>query len=303
MSEVILIGGPTASGKSTLALALARHLGSPIINADSRQLYRGMDIGTAKPTPEEQALAPHYLLDVADPDEGFSAGRFEAEALALIARLGSPQHPIIVVGGTGLYLEALYRGLDHFPPVPDALLSEIRETYQSRGLGALQEWLRTVDPDYALQVDMANPHRLMRAIAVTLSAGTPYSTLRRRTPTPRPFPMTALYLDAPREWLYPRIDQRVMEMMEAGLLDEARRLLPYRDLPSLQTVGYPELFAYLDGHLSLEEAVALIQRHTRQYAKRQMTWFRRREGWQALSALPEATLTDRALALLSAPAD
>jgi tRNA dimethylallyltransferase len=298
MREVVMIGGPTASGKTGLAIRLAQELGAAIISADSRQVYRGLDIGTAKPTLEERKGIPHHLIDCYDLDEDFSAGRFEREALAIIEQEHRAGRDVIVAGGTGLYLEALWKGMDAFPEVPEAHRQTVRTWYEEGGITRLQEALLQLDPDYADKVDLQNPHRLMRALGVCLASGQPYSTFRRGKSAERPFAVTAIWLNAPREWLYQRINERVTHMMAQGLLEEARVLYPRRSLPALQTVGYQELFRYLDGEIDLDAAIELIRQNTRRYAKRQVTWQRGREGWLPLPVQPEDTLFTRAMLLV-----
>lgn len=295
MRTVVLIGGPTASGKTGLAIRLAQHLGASIISADSRQVYRGLDIGTSKPTPEERQGIHHHLIDCCDPKEDFSAGRFEREALAIIGQEHRAGRDVIVAGGTGLYLRALWRGMDEFPEVGDMYRARVQSWYAEGGIARLQEALAELDPDYAAEVDLQNPHRLMRALAVCLASGRPYSSYRSGKEVTRPFAVKAILLDAPREWLYARINERVTRMMGQGLLEEARTLYPLRHLPALQTVGYQELFSFLDGELDLEAAIDLIRQHTRHYAKRQLTWQRREEGWTHVPVLPEETLFVRTL--------
>lgn len=293
MKDVILLGGPTASGKSALAMDLARRLETVILSADSRQVYRGLDLGTAKPTLEDRQEVDHYLIDICDPKENYTAGRFESDALAWIEALLPLHRPLLVAGGTGLYLKALYAGLDEFPEIPASIRHDLARWYASEGLSGLQEKLRQVDPEYADRVDLRNPRRLLRALEVWEASGIPYSRWRKGIPAVRSFTQMALYLDAPRSWLYPRINQRVLDMLDRGWLDEARRLHPLRGLPALQTLGYPELFDYLEGKRSYDETVTLIQQQSRRYAKRQMTWFRKEPWWIPVPVLPEETLVDR----------
>lgn len=298
MTDVVMIGGPTASGKSALAMRLARHFGTVILSADSRQVYRGMDIGTAKPSAAERTEIPHYLLDLCDPSETYTAGRFVQDADLLIRNLLPSCRPILVVGGTGLYLHALYAGLDDFPPIPDQVRQELEAFYRECGLSGLQERLLRVDPAYAREVDLDNPRRLQRAILVSETAGVPYSTLRKGRITTRPYRMSGIYLDAPPEWLSPRIATRVEAMLEAGLEEEARRLYPLRMHPALQTVGYQEWFNFFDGKCRREDVAGAIITHTRQYAKRQRTWLRKMSWMRMLSVAPTDTLVERALELL-----
>lgn len=300
MHDLILIGGPTGSGKSRLAIDLARHYGTCVISADSRQVYRGMDIGTAKPTPSERAGVIHHLMDIKEPEEDYSAGQFERDVWALAERLLPDRRPLIVAGGTGLYLRTLWQGIDAFPDVPQVKKQELIAFLEQEGLAALQERLKRVDPRYAEEVDLQNPHRLLRAIAVSESAGTPYSALRQGQKKARPYRMLPLLLEIDREILYRTIDARVDEMMDQGLVEEVRHFWSKRDLPALQTVGYQELFRHFAGELSLPEAIDLIKRNTRRYAKRQLTWFRAEDWWIRLPVQPRETLTQRAIALVEA---
>ena len=300
MHDLILIGGPTGSGKSRLAIDLARHYGTCVLSADSRQVYRGMDIGTAKPTPSERAGVIHHLMDIKEPEEDYSAGQFERDVWALAERLLPERRPLIVAGGTGLYLRTLWQGIDAFPDVPQAKKQELIAFLEQEGLAALQERLKRVDPRYAEEVDLQNPHRLLRAIAVSESAGTPYSALRQGQKKARPYRMLPLLLEIDREILYRTIDARVDEMMDQGLVEEVRHFWSKRDLPALQTVGYQELFRHFAGELSLPEATDLIKRNTRRYAKRQLTWFRAEDWWIRLPVEPRETLTQRAIALVEA---
>lgn len=302
MTDVVLIGGPTASGKSALAMALARHFGTVILSADSRQVFRGMDIGTAKPSQQEREEIPHFLLDIRDPRETYTAGDFARDADHLIRKLLPSRRPILVVGGTGLYLQALYAGLDEFPPIPEQARTAMEAFYRDHGLTGLQERLRQVDPEYALVVDLGNPRRLQRAILVSETAGIPYSTLRTGRVLERPYRMAGICLDAPPTWLDPRIATRVDAMLLAGLEEEARWLYPFRTNPALQTVGYREWFDHFEGKRTREEVRNAIMLHTRQYAKRQRTWFRKMAWMRPLSAEPQETLADRALDLLREPA-
>lgn len=298
MGTVIFIGGPTASGKSHLGMDLASSLNTIILSADSRQVYRGMDIGTAKPTMEEQARVQHHLIDIRDPDEPYNVGQFEQDALDLLTDKLHQHEVILVVGGTGLYLKALRHGLDHFPSVSGEIRQSVRERFETEGLHSLQVWLTEIDPQYARQVDMANPHRLMRAIAVTIQSGLPYSSFLRNEPRPRSFRILPILLEPDRSWLYERIDHRVLAMIEQGLVEEVQRLTPFRHQDPLRTVGYQELFEWMDGRHTLEDAVKAIQQHTRQFAKRQLTWFRKESDWIRLNPTTDADLTRQVMALI-----
>lgn len=272
---LLVIGGPTASGKTALAIALARHFGTEIISADSRQIYREMTIGTAKPSAEELALAPHHFIDTHSIHDHYSAGRYEREARALLERLFQRYDLLIAAGGSGLYLRALMEGLDAFPEIPEAIEREVEALYAREGLPALQRALATHDPDYYEQVDRHNPARLLRALKVIRATGKPFSAFRKNRPAPRPWRHLPVLLMPDRALLYERINRRADAMIEAGLLDEVRRLYPWRHLRPLQTVGYQEFFPWIEGQRPLEEAIRLFKRNTRRYAKRQMTWFRK----------------------------
>lgn len=280
--HLILIGGPTASGKTDLAIALAQHLNTVILSADSRQFYRELRIGNARPDAEELAAAPHYFIADRSVEAPLSAGAYAREALALLEDIYRRHDTAIVVGGSGLYLKALTEGLDEFPEVPAAVRAQLEALYQQKGLAALQRELAAADPTYYAEVDRANPARLLRALAVCRASGQPYSYFRTALPADRPFQPHYLTIDWPRDLLYERIDLRVERMLQQGLVEEARSLYPLRHLSPLQTVGYQELFAHFEGHYDLPTAIGLIQRNSRRYAKRQLTWLRRDGYWQAL---------------------
>lgn len=279
---LIVVGGPTASGKTAFAIRLARHFGTAVVSADSRQFYREMNIGTAKPTAEELAQAPHYLINSLSIEEEYSVGDFERDALQLLDQLFQQQDVAILAGGSGLYIKALCEGLDEFPEVSTAIRQAVEQEYQKKGLAFLQEEVARNDPDYYEEVDRQNPHRLIRALSVFRASGQPFSSFRKAHNQPRPFTPIYLQLHRPRRELYERINRRVEIMAGEGLLEEARSLYPQRELSALQTVGYQELFAHFDSKLSQEEALVLIQRNTRRYAKRQLTWYRRDGHWKLL---------------------
>lgn len=272
---LIVITGPTASGKSALAVDVASRLGCDIVSADSRQIYRGISIGTAAPTSGQLAAVRHHFVGVLDLDEYYSAARYEAEVLELLGELFEQNDVAVMCGGSMMYVDAVTDGIDRLPDISDAIRSRVRSLYESGGLDALVGWLETIDPEYAAEADLRNPRRVAHAIEITLEAGQPYSSLRRRATSPRPFDIVKVALDLPRERLFDRINRRVGAMMEAGLLDEARRVYPLRHLNSLNTVGYKELFAFLDGAMPLDTAVASIAKNTRVYAKKQLTWLTR----------------------------
>ena len=272
---LVSISGPTAVGKTDWAIRLARHYKTEILSADSRQFYREMQIGTAVPTPEELRAAPHHFVQHRSVTEPYSVGDFRRDALKLLRRLFR-QHPLVImVGGSGLYMDSVTLGLDEFPEVAPEIREGLIEKWKGEGIQVLQQLLAKADPEYHARVDLSNPHRLIRALEVCLGSGRPYSSfLGRRTP-PDFFTHIPLGITAPREEVYQRIDARVDRMMEAGLLEEVKRLLPYQEANALQTVGYRELFAYLQGRWDLETAVSEIKKNTRRFAKRQQTWLRK----------------------------
>lgn len=272
---LLLLVGPTGVGKTELSLRLAEHYGCPIINCDSRQVFRGIPIGTAAPTAEEQARVRHYFVATRELTEDYNAGQFERDALKVLDELFLTHDVVIMTGGSMLYADAVCKGLDDLPSVPPEIRKQVQEGYQKGGLQWLQNEVRRLDPDYWEEVDRANPARLAHCVELSLLSGRPYSSLRTHTVKERPFRIVKLALRRPREELYERINRRVEMMMKEGLENEARAVYPLRRLPSLQTVGYRELFGFFDGEYDLSRAVELIRQNTRHYAKRQMTWFRR----------------------------
>ncbi len=274
---LLVVAGPTASGKTAWAIQRALESGAEILSADSRQFYLGMDIGTAKPTAAERALVPHHFLDFLPVEQPYSAGQFAREVLLFLEDYFRKKNLAILVGGSGLYLKAVCEGLDEFAPVPKEVREEVGQIYAAGGLEALQHAVAEADPDYYAQVDRQNAARLRRALEVCLATGKPYSSFRSRSVAERPFCIQKVAMDWPREMLYERIDRRVDEMMAAGLLEEAALFYDKRHLPALQTVGYTELFEHFEGKTSLSEAVTLIKQHTRNYAKRQLTWLRKEQ--------------------------
>ncbi|MTB50319.1 tRNA (adenosine(37)-N6)-dimethylallyltransferase MiaA [Lewinella sp. W8] len=284
---LIVVGGPTASGKTGLAIDLARHFSTEIISGDSRQFYREMRIGNARPSEEELAAVPHHFVADRSITEPLTAGRFAEEALARLADIHARHRVAVLVGGSGLYLRALCAGLDEFPEVTEAARTQVQRLYESAGLPALQQRLAELDPAYFAEVDRQNPRRLIRALEVSLSAGKAYSSFRGQQ-KPRPFQPLYLKLHPDREVLYARINQRVDEMLAEGLEAEAQRLRDYRHLPVMQTVGYQEWWPYFDGEYDRSTAVELIKRNSRRYAKRQVTWFGKGETYRAVSNLEDA---------------
>ena len=286
--SLVLIVGPTGVGKTELSLGVAARYGCPIVNCDSRQVYRDIPIGTAAPTTEELTRAQHWFVGTRALEEDYNAGQYERDALALLEQLFQTHEVVVMTGGSMLYADAVCHGLDDLPQVP----GEIRKQVQwDKGQRTKEEWLQwlqsevqRLDPEYWEIVDHNNPARLMHCVELCLTTGQPYSSLRTNTCKTRPFRIVKIGLDRPREELYDRINRRVLQMMDDGLVDEARRVYPKRHLNSLQTVGYKELFAYFDGEYDLNRAIELIQQNTRHYAKRQLTWFRRDKAIYWLNA-------------------
>jgi tRNA dimethylallyltransferase len=282
VKKLIVIGGATATGKTALAIKLAQHFGTEIISADSRQFYRGMSIGTAKPNAEELAAAKHHFIDSLDVTQSYSVGEFEQDCLRLLDTLFLTHDYVILVGGSGLFIRAVCEGLDSFPEVPEAVIQQVEDGEKNGGLPWLQQQVQQLDPEYFKQVDRNNPARLRRALEVCLAAAQPYSSFRSGQKQTRPFQPVYLLLDVPRPTLYARIDARVDAMISAGLENEARNLLPFRHLSALRTVGYEEFFDYFDENLTFLEAVDKIKQHSRNYAKRQATWFRKHGDWEVI---------------------
>jgi tRNA dimethylallyltransferase len=273
LKTLLIVAGPTAVGKTALCVRLARSLHTGVVSADSRQLYRELNIGTAKPKTDEMQGVRHYFIDSHSITDAVNAGRYERECLALLDELFKKKDIIILSGGTGLYINAVCFGLDDMPPVDPNLRQQLRIRWQTEGLEVLQNELRRLDPTYVETADMQNPARLLRALEVCLSTGKPYSSFRQQRKANRSFQSIFIALDRPREELYDRIDARMDAMLNAGLVEEAQSLLPYRHLSALQTVGYQEIFPYLDGDYDYDEMVRLLKRNSRRYAKRQLTWF------------------------------
>jgi len=272
---LVCIVGPTAIGKTAVGILLAQHLHTVILSADSRQFYQEMNIGTAKPTVEELAAVPHYFVNSHRLTDIYSAGDFERDALQLLDELFARHDIVLLVGGSGLFVDAVCRGLDDLPQPSPGVRDRLNRLYAHEGLPHLRQLLKERDPVYYQEVDIHNPQRVIRALEVYESTGLPFSLFRKQQRKQRPFQVLKLGLTTDRSNLYQRINTRVDAMMEAGLLDEVRSLLPYRNLSPLQTVGYAELFEYLEDKYTLDEAVDRIKQNTRRYAKRQLTWFRK----------------------------
>lgn len=272
---LIVVVGPTGSGKTDVSIELAQRFAAPIISTDSRQVFRGMAIGSAQPTEEQLRVVRHYFIADREVSDEYNAGLFEKEALELLETLFADHEYVVAVGGSGLYIDALCGGFDALPAADTTLRAELEAQLRNQGIGTLLEELKACDPEYYEVVDRSNPARVLRAVEVCRQTGHSYSSQRKGCVLERPFEIIKVGIDIPREELYERINRRVELMMEAGLEHEARLLFPFRTQNALQTVGYKELFDYFDGTITRDEAVELIKRNSRRYAKRQMTWFRR----------------------------
>lgn len=277
---LVIISGPTAVGKTQLAIDLAKRYDTVILSADSRQVYKQLHIGVAKPSKSQLAEVEHLLIGHVDITEEYSAGQFERESIEHLGRLFKTKKIVFVSGGTGLYIKALTDGLDQFPETSrekwDSMLKE-------KGLSFLQEELLRLDPEYHGTVDLNNPRRLVRALSVIEASGIPFSEYLGKKKAERPFRILKIALIRERDELYHRINERVDQMIKEGLVEEARSLEAFKDLPSLQTVGYQELFEHFEGQMTLQEAIDKIKQHTRNYAKRQLTWFRNEGQWHFYS--------------------
>ncbi|NTS43265.1 tRNA (adenosine(37)-N6)-dimethylallyltransferase MiaA [Flavisolibacter sp. BT320] len=287
----MVIAGPTAVGKTAVGIAVARRFGTEIISADSRQCYREMNIGVARPSPDELAAVPHHFIASHSIHEKINAATFEAYALAKAEEIFRKADTVVMVGGTGLYIKAFTDGMDAIPDVPEEVHNNVVAAYNHNGLSWLQEKIKTMDPLFYSKGEIQNPQRLMRALEVVEATGRSVLSFRTGEKKERPFNVVKICLDLPREELYRRINHRVDVMMENGLLEEVRSLLPYQHLNALQTVGYKELFAHLSGELSLPEAINAIKQNTRHYAKRQLTWFRKDENYRWLPPDAAAVLS------------
>ncbi len=272
---LVVILGATATGKTDVSIALATAFGSEILSADSRQIYREMPIGTAAPSSEQLKSVPHHFIASRSITEGYSCGQYETDALALLERLFGQHDILFLVGGSGLYIDAVCKGIDEMPATDQSLREQLIHTAEAKGLTPLLRQLSKLDPDHYASVDRNNPQRVIRALEVCLQSGRPYSEARRGTVKQRPFRIIKLGIRYPREVLYKRINKRVELMVDAGLEKEAFELYPLRYLNALQTVGYQEWFDFFDGHFSRDETIERIKRNSRHYAKRQETWFKR----------------------------
>lgn len=274
---VIIIAGPTASGKTAVAIQLALHYNTEIISADSRQCFKELNIGVARPSAEELQQVNHHFIASHSIQEEVTAATFEEYALQKTKELFAKHDVVVMVGGTGLYIKAFCEGLDHIPAIDPLIRQEVVKGYEEKGLPWLQEEIKKKDPLFYEQGEIQNPQRMMRALEVAEATGQSILSFRKKEKAQRDFNILKIGLDVPKEQLHQQIHTRVDKMIAAGLVDEVQSLLPYRQLNALQTVGYAELFEYLDGKISLEKAIEQIKTNTRQYAKRQLTWFRKDE--------------------------
>ena len=275
LPSLIVITGPTAVGKTRLAIELAKTFPAEIISCDSRQFYKELNIGVARPSPMELSAIPHHMIGFLSVTDPYNAFRFETDVLDLCKRLFQSTSKVIMVGGSGLYIHAVTHGIDDLPDPEPILRRQLKEKLQNEGLEAIKLQLELLDPAYYQEVDKGNPKRLLRALEVCLTTGEPYSVLRKDEPVQRPYHTIKVGLTVEREVLYERINRRVDQMMENGLLDEVRSLYAFKDLNALNTVGYKELFSFLDRKCSLPEAIEKIKTNTRRYAKRQLTWLKK----------------------------
>jgi tRNA dimethylallyltransferase len=284
MKYLITIIGPTAIGKTSLSIALAQHFGCEIISCDSRQFFKEMQIGTAVPSPDELTAAPHHFIQNKSIFENYTVGDFEKEAIAKLTELHQTNDYAILVGGSGLYVEAILKGFDSFPAIAASVRSTINTNYEKIGISYLQEKLKQLDPVYFEKTSLENPQtlqnpqRMMRFVEVCIGTGQPYSSFLNQTKNNRDFTPIIIGLEAERSVMYDRINQRIDIMINEGLLAEAEQLYPHKELNALQTVGYRELFSYFDGDGTLDFAIEEIKKNTRRFSKRQLTWFKRTEN-------------------------
>jgi tRNA dimethylallyltransferase len=292
---VIIIAGPTAAGKTALAIRLASHFKTAVISADSRQCYKEISIGTAKPSLQELQTVPHYFINSHSITEEVNAGVYERLSLQYAAEIFQQNDVAVMCGGTGLYIRAFAEGIDNIPAAPVAIRQRINEQYEKEGITWLQEEIREKDPAFYAVAEIHNPHRLIRALEVLYTTGQSISTFRTANIVSRDFNIIKIGITLPKEELHANIKHRVQAMMTAGLVEEVRSVLPYRNHNALQTVGYKEIFDYLDDKITLEQAEELITIHTRQYAKRQLTWFKRDPDMQWFDAKDENIIKNLAL--------
>lgn len=274
--KLLVIAGPTAVGKTDYSIEAALRCGSPVISCDSRQIYKEMTIGTAVPDASQLAAVKHYFIHSISVLDAYSSGQYEIDALALMEKLFSEGHETLVMaGGSGFYIDAVCKGLDNLPVPPPELREELTRRAREEGVEALADELKRLDPAAWKAIDIKNGQRVVRALETIIVSGRSFTEFKLAEPRKRDFEIEKICLTRPRDVIYDRIDRRVLQMIDEGLVEEVRGLEKYRNLPALQTVGYKEIFGYLDGNYSLDEAIRLIQRNTRHYAKKQLTWWKR----------------------------
>lgn len=285
MKKLIVILGPTGVGKTDLSIEIANLLQCPIISADSRQIYKGMTIGTDAPSKEQLQKAKHYFVGTLSVEDYFSASQFEDEAITLLQELHESHNEVVMSGGSMMYIDAVCKGIDYLPTIDVTLRKQLMELYQKEGIDPIRMQLKLRDPIFYDQVDLKNPKRVIHALEVCIMTGKPYSSFRTETVKKRPFEIVRIGLTRPRKQLYERINARVDQMIDMGLVEEARKFYPLKHLNSLNTVGYKELFSYFDGDCTLEFAIDKIKQHSRNYARKQLSWFNRSEDirWIDLS--------------------
>lgn len=275
---LVVITGPTGVGKTAVAIRLARDLGTEIVSADSRQIFRDIPIGTAAPTADELAAVRHHFVGILGLDDYYSAAQFEVDALRVIDGIFRDHDYAVMCGGSMMYVDAVCKGIDQLPTISDRVRADVARRLADNGADAMREELRRLDPDYYAHVDLNNVKRVAHAVEICLEAGKPYSSLRTGAVKQRPFRIVKIGLNLPREQLFDRINRRVLKMLDEGLEEEARRVYPLRHLNALNTVGYKEMFAYFDGVMDRPTAVARLQKNTRVYAKKQLTWYAKDAG-------------------------
>ena len=283
MKNLVVILGPTGVGKTELCLQIAQRYNSPIINADSRQIFAELPIGTAAPTEQQRRCVEHYFVGSHHIEDYYSAAMYEQDVIRLLEKLFKTHHVVVMSGGSMMYIDAVCQGIDDIPTIDESTRSLFKEKLNREGLPSLSEQLKELDPEYWKIVDKQNPRRVIHALEICHMTGKTYTSFRKNTKKERPFNIIKIGLNRPREELYNRINERVLLMMEQGLEEEARSVYPRRELNALNTVGYKELFAYMDGEISREEAIRQIQSNTRRYMRKQLTWFKKDETTQWFS--------------------
>ena len=273
--KLIVVAGPTAVGKTGVAIALARHLNTHIVSADARQFFRETIIGTAKPTADELQAVPHHFIDSHSITQGYDAATYGDDALACIRQLFLTHSHVVLCGGSGLYIKAVLQGFDDIPDIDPTIRQSLQSAYETGGLEILQDKMKALDPDHYVKIDSRNPQRLMRALEVVIGTGQSITSFHQRKNRTHDFDIVKIGLELPRQELYDRIDLRMDKMIDDGLFEEATSLYPFRHHQALQTVGYQEIFDFIEGKYDRQEAVRLLKQHSRQYAKRQLTWFKR----------------------------